>query len=299
LQTSDIAILNFSQSQFQSQCVAYHLLVLSRSNLLARLLTATLVLPVVIWFVYWGRLAFLILVSLILTLAVSEYHRLVVQIGLRPFLPFGVALVWLSVLDAYFVEADFWRLGEALVMLASLTWQLLSRRERDIADWALTVAGGVYIGLCGAYLIRLRNLPADGLWWTLIVLSATFSADTGAQIVGLTLGRHRMTPELSAGKTWEGYAGGLILGSAGAALIAALSRHWGDATVLVSHSWVVGLLIAALAPMGDLAVSMLKRQAGVKDSGRLFPGHGGALDRLDSLLWAAVIGYYYVVWFAA
>ncbi len=190
-------------------------------------------------------------------------------------------------------------LGGALVMLISLAWQLLRRRERVIADWALTIAGGMYIGLCGAYLVRLRNLRVNGLWWTLIVLAATFLADTGAQLVGLTLGRRRMAPILSAGKTWEGYVGGLVFGSAGGALMAVLSRRWGGVDIIVGHGWTVGLLIAIIAPMGDLAVSMLKRQADVKDSGRLFPGHGGALDRLDSLLWAAVIGYHYVAWFAS
>jgi phosphatidate cytidylyltransferase len=123
-------------------------------------------------------------------------------------------------------------------------------------------------------------------------------ADSGAYLVGSAWGRRKLAPTLSAGKTWEGYVAGAIVGGSMTALLASLWRAWAGAGTTVSsvHGLILGLLIAILAPLGDLAISMIKRQAGVKDSGQLFPGHGGALDRVDSILWTAVIGYYYVLW---
>ena len=146
-------------------------------------------------------------------------------------------------------------------------------------------------------MIRLRGLP-DGFWWTLTVLFTIMTADSGAYFVGRAWGRHKLTPTLSPGKTWEGYLGGVISGGLlGALAITLWSTHAGWRIPSSVHGLILGLLIATIAPLGDLAVSMIKRQVGAKDSGNIIPGHGGALDRLDSVLWTAVIGYYYVLWF--
>jgi phosphatidate cytidylyltransferase len=165
-----------------------------------------------------------------------------------------------------------------------------------VADWALTVTGGLYLGLCGACLVGLRGLQPDGLWWTLTVVLAIMLADSSAYCVGRAWGRHKLVPTLSPGKTWEGYLAGVVIGGLLTALIVSLWRTevGTETAVTVVHGLALGLLIAILAPFGDLAVSMIKRQVGVKDSGWVIPGHGGALDRVDSILWAAVIGYYYV-----
>jgi phosphatidate cytidylyltransferase len=112
-----------------------------------------------------------------------------------------------------------------------------------------------------------------------------------------------MSPLVSPSKTWAGYAGGVALGTLGGASIAALMRviavALGHTTVMtIGNGLALGALIALLSPLGDLGESMIKRQAGAKDSGQLIPGHGGMFDRVDSLLWAAVIAYYYAVWIA-
>jgi len=209
-------------------------------------------------------------------------------------------MLWVLLLDAQFVE---WRLlgrrvlepGMILVLMASLAWQMAHREGSPVADWALGVAGGLYLGLCGAHVVRLRGLP-QGEWWVLTALPAVWIADSGAYLVGRAVGRHKLAPTISPGKTWEGYAGGVLLG---APLTAGLAMLWG----LMANSpgpqplegLALGLLVATVAPLGDLAISMMKREVGVKDTGTLFPGHGGALDRVDSSLWAAVIGYYFVL----
>jgi phosphatidate cytidylyltransferase len=108
-----------------------------------------------------------------------------------------------------------------------------------------------------------------------------------------------MTPSLSPGKTWEGYISGLVVGGLMPALLILLWRATAGIETSIVHGLILGLLIGILSPLGDLAVSMVKRQVGAKDSGTIIPGHGGALDRLDSLLWAGVISYYYISWFVS
>jgi phosphatidate cytidylyltransferase len=131
------------------------------------------------------------------------------------------------------------------------------------------------------------------------VVPAIMLADSGAYFVGQAWGQRKLAPALSPGKTWEGYLAGVITGAVLTSLLASLWRVGaGDGTTLSAvHGLILGGLIAIVAPLGDLAVSMIKRHVGAKDSSDLIPGHGGALDRVDSIVWAAVIGYYYLQWF--
>jgi phosphatidate cytidylyltransferase len=260
-----------------------------------RVITAVILLPIVIGLNYLGGLPFLALVALSLSIAEVEFCRLMTKGGFHPTPIFGLGSVWLFLLDAQFPSYGLLRPGLALVLLVSLAWQLRRRQGSPVADWALTIAGGLYLGVCGASMIGLRSMDDRG-WWLLLTLSAIMCADSGAYFAGRTWGRRKLAPSLSPAKTWEGYWAGIVAGSLGALLIALL---WGALTkepFNITHSLILGLLIATLAPVGDLAISMIKRQVGAKDSGRIIPGHGGALDRLDSVLWAAVIGYYYVLW---
>jgi phosphatidate cytidylyltransferase len=130
---------------------------------------------------------------------------------------------------------------------------------------------------------------SNGFWWTVTTLVTVWAFDSSAFLTGLRLGRHKLAPNISPKKTWEGAAGGLVF-----ALIAAafLTRPLGVAWYNVIG---LGVLVSAAATIGDLAESLLKRDVGVKDSGSLIPGHGGLLDRADSLLFAVMVVYYYAV----
>jgi len=261
-----------------------------------RLLTAAVLIPLAVCCIYLGRLPFLALVVVLLTLAEVEFCRLVARNGFRPTLAFGVGMLWLWLADAQWPTLGLLQPGMALIFLASLAWQMAHRQGLPVADWALTISGGLYLGLCGACLVRLRSIQPDGMWWTLTVIPAIMAADSAAYLVGRAWGRHKLARALSPGKTWEGYIAGVIAGGLLTPLLASLWRIEAGAGTTVSgrHGLIVGFVIAILAPLGDLAISMVKRQAGVKDTGTILPGHGGALDRVDSILWAAVIGYYYV-----
>ncbi|MEW6219324.1 MAG: phosphatidate cytidylyltransferase, partial [Thermodesulfobacteriota bacterium] len=155
-------------------------------------------------------------------------------------------------------------------------------------DFFLRLLLGVgYAGFLPAHLLLVVRWEAGGLW--LLYLSAiTAASDSGAYFAGRRFGRHKLCPAVSPGKTVEGLAGGMVAGLAAAALIGALALPAASLAGLMA--WAVP--IAALGVVGDLTESILKRAAGVKDSGHLLPGHGGILDRVDSLLFAAPCLYY-------
>ncbi|HET9920446.1 MAG TPA: CDP-archaeol synthase, partial [Ktedonobacteraceae bacterium] len=126
-----------------------------------------------------------------------------------------------------------------------------------------------------------------GVWWLLVVLFGVWGSDTGAFFTGRLLGRHKLAPRISPGKTWEGVGGGLVLGTIATVLF---SRPLGIPWYL---SVVLGIVISIVAVVGDLAESLIKRQTHVKDSGQIMPGHGGMLDRIDSLLFAVIVVYFF------
>ena len=262
-----------------------------------RLLTAIVLIPLAVAAIALGGMWFFTLVTLILVLAAIEFCRLMEHRGFAPVPALAVALVLVFLLDAQFPQWSLLGPGMSLVLMGSLAWQMAHREGNPVPDWALAVAGALYVGWCGAYLLRLRNIPG-GLWWVMTTLPAIWVADSGAYTVGRTWGRHKLAPTLSPGKTWEGYIGGVITGTLFSTGLAAL---WQLRALAMAPSpaegLVLGFLLSTLAPLGDLVVSMFKRYAGAKDSGSILPGHGGALDRVDSLLWAGVIGYYFALWF--
>ena len=266
-----------------------------------RVLTAILLLPLVAAAVTLGGLWFFALVVAFATLAVVEYCHLMRTIQFQPTLVLSIALLWILFLDAQFPS---WRFlghrlldsGVSLIFLLSLAWHLIRRRNRPFLDWSMTMIGPLYIGWLGAYFIRLRALP-EGFWWMLLAVSMTWTADTGAYLVGKTWGRHLLVPSISPNKTWEGWLGGIAASSLATAGMAALWNVLAAPAELgVLMGFFVGAVGGGVILMGDLTVSAIKRQAGVKDTGSLLPGHGGALDRLDSLLWAGVIMYYIASW---
>ena len=122
-------------------------------------------------------------------------------------------------------------------------------------------------------------------------------ADSGAYSIGARYGKHKLAPRLSPKKSWEGYLTGVFTGTLYGGFFALAYSTWGPLEISIGQGAVLGLVLSVIAPLGDLGESLFKRPVGIKDSGTFIPGHGGAFDRLDSWLWAAVIGYYYIQWF--
>lgn len=198
-----------------------------------------------------------------------------------------VAAVAFPVATAVGALSTGWILLAAAVAVGLFLLGYAAGRRAVLGGWALSLAAGLYPGvlLAGGIMLRER---ADGLGWVLLVLIATWACDTAAFFVGRRWGRRKLAPAISPGKTIEGLVAGLlaavvVAGLASAFLVESPARTLG-----------LGLVVAVGAVIGDLAESAMKRQLGAKDSGWLVPGHGGLLDRVDSLLFTGFLGYLYV-----
>lgn len=267
--------------------------------LLQRILVIIAGVPVIVAAVFFGGLVYYLVVALFLMLAALEYIQMFRAGGLHPSGLFILGGVALFVADRAANGFTYSPLILSILVLGSMTYHMVAyERGRDLpaTDFSVTLGGILYLGWIGAYFISLRNLP-DGLWWTLLALSSVWFADGAAYLVGRSIGKHPLSPRLSPKKTWEGYWGGVIGGTLGAALIAYLIQLiWLGSTSPITplRGAILGLALALLTTLGDLGESMFKRQLGFKDSGSLLPGHGGAFDRVDTWLWAVVLGYYIV-----
>lgn len=252
-----------------------------------RVLSAAIMIPLVLGVTYAGGFPFFAIIVIAASIAGYEFFQMMRSGGYKPSPVWGLVLIWLLLVDARYPAWELARPGLTGVIVLSLSWQLFKKdTSTPTVDWALTIAGGLYLGWMASHFISLRDAPS-GLEWMALTLLITWVADSGAYFVGMSVGRHKFFPRLSPKKTWEGTIAGWLCGVATALLIGALVR------LSFVHSLVLGGLVSTFLPLGDLAVSMMKRQVGVKDSSGLIPGHGGMLDRLDSLLFAVTVVYYY------
>ena len=164
----------------------------------------------------------------------------------------------------------------ATLPAAILVFFVSSARQSAVAAFAVTLLGVAWVGGGLAYLMLLREIPADGRLLIFTTLLAVFADDTGAFFVGRTIGRHRLAPAISPGKSWEGFVGGTL-----AAVAVTFFALYEQDVISTAESLILGVVIALAATLGDLFESAVKRDLGVKDSGRLLAGHGGVLDRVD------------------
>ncbi len=269
--------------------------------LIQRIVGAAIIVAVVALPLWYGGLLFTLLIVLVSSLAVVELGRMLANLGYRPLYVASVGLTVVIVFDAY-VRLNLIGWGITLGVLAPLAWLTFRSRDfgRGAIDWATTLVGPFYLGWTLAHFVLLRQL-ASGLIWVGVALLGTWAADTGAYFAGRAFGRKKLCPGVSPGKTWEGVAGGTLLSLVAVAVLLALAEGYGFVKGPVGglpvwlHGVILGVLISAVAVVGDLSESFLKRGTGVKDAGRLIPGHGGVLDRLDSLVFSGPMVYYYVV----
>lgn len=256
--------------------------------------------PFAAWMIADGRWLYGGVITLVLAFASYEYGNLFKRGGRRPAIPVLVGGVGLLSLSRSLFGFEYSPILLAVLCMVGMTWHLVDYERgasQSGTDMALTLAGVLYIGWMGSYLISLRSLP-NGLWWLLTALPTIWIADSAAYFVGMRFGRSKMAPRLSPNKTWEGYVAGVVTGAISGALLVMLWSVGSDSEprLLAWHGFLLGAVIGAIAPLGDLGVSMIKREFKVKDTGNLLPGHGGAFDRLDSWLWAVVLGFYLVTW---
>lgn len=255
-----------------------------------RVLSAIVLLPVVLAAAYVGGPLFAALVSLAALLAGFEFYRIMRRISYQPSYAVGLALIALSMWDAYNPSLGIRGWAVPAAVMALLVWYILRQdTEGFLENWALTVTGALYTGVLAGYLVSLRNLP-NGLNWLLLAFLGTWTCDTTAYLVGSRWGRRGFFTNISPNKTVEGAVGGCL---AGIVVVSAVGWYLG---LSVWQAPVLGTLLVVGVTLGDLAESLIKRRVGTKDSGDIIPGHGGMLDRIDSLLFSAPVVYYFVTW---
>jgi len=274
-----------------------------------RVLSALVLIPVVLVVVALGNPWLALVVALAAGLALHELYLLFAIVGHRPVRWAGFLGAAFLLLAAYLPPAGS-SIGAAVVGAVAVTLVgQLARRDYGgaLTDWALTLAGTLYVSWTLAHLIPLRSLnePAfsppfwralgapelgGGAWWILTAFLLVWLCDSAAYFVGVRWGRHKMSSYVSPQKSWEGAVAGFLT-SVGVAVglvpLLGLPLSYPMAAIL-------GMLVGVVGQVGDLAESLLKRQVGVKDSGQLIPGHGGMLDRVDSLLFAVPLVYYFL-----
>jgi phosphatidate cytidylyltransferase len=280
----------------------------SRANSLAlRVASVSVLIPIVIAAAWWPW-STAILVGICIVLAIFEFAGIMRRGGYAPRLWVGLLISLTFCTAAALQPVTPFDLSGAIICLSiigSLIYELIpGDRRSSLESWALTFAGAYYVGGLLSYFILLGqlNTPLHGGWlaflhippgtsWILLALVVTWLQDTTAFFVGRLIGRHKMAPVLSPKKSWEGAAGGFVA--------SALSAMLTVAVLGLPISYVTAALMGATAgvvgPLGDLVESLIKRQIGIKDSGQLIPGHGGILDRIDSLLFTAPVIYYLVL----
>jgi phosphatidate cytidylyltransferase len=257
----------------------------------ARLATAAVAIPLLLALILvapaWAFAIFVIVLSI---LGVAEYatlafparssqHAAAIALGLP--VVFGIASGDPGLMGA----------GLSSAIIAGLAWVLFVRAdfEEGLRDLGLTLVGVLYVGLLLPHFILVHRLVPDGPWLVVFLVAVAMAGDTSGYFVGHAIGRHKLIPRVSPGKTVEG-AVGIVLGSvlAGAVSKLLFLPHWSWTRILG-----VTVLLGVIGQLGDLSESIMKRTFGVKESGQLFPGHGGILDRIDSLLFPVVFLYYH------
>lgn len=259
-------------------------------SLVTRIGTAALYAAILIGALWWGAVPTAVLFGIMAGFAAAEFYSIVRRESRLPNEFFGVIAA-----AAMPFAAAAWGVGGTmsvvtLLVVASLLWHTMIVRVRT-ADTAETVFGAVYTGFLLSYIVLIRQFEA-GLWLSLVLVASVWASDVFAYFVGSLLGRHKLAPHISPKKSWEGF----LAGFAGCVGIWALVPLLPGVDVPWPLAVLTGAGVGFSAVIGDLVESRIKREAGVKDSGTSLPGHGGFLDRLDSLILACLVAYWILWW---
>ena len=264
-----------------------------------RIIVAVVLMPVLLFVWWFGGIFNAIVMTIVLCLAANEFLNLFAKLGYHPARWITLAGIILLAFNRHFYQLDheYWMILFSIALL--IAWHLIqyeSGKEQAPFNLLIDLGAFFYIGWLGSFIILLRDMP-DGFWWIMIMLPSTWLADTGAYMIGSLLGKHKMAKLLSPKKSWEGYFGGAVTSILLTPVLVIIYRALGmPETVGISliQAAIFGLVVSLVTPIGDLFGSMLKRKAGVKDSSNLLPGHGGIFDRIDTWIWAAAIGVFFL-----
>lgn len=274
-----------------------------RVDLIRRLVTSLFFLPALIVIAREGGGYYLILIETGIGIGTYEFLTMLEGRGMKPYKMLGTFCALLLGWTAFYQSYLFTYLTFTILLLAlSMTELSRSTKEQAINHIATTIFGAMYVGWLMSHLVLLRELPyamgqvyAAGTGYALLPFVLTWSCDSAAYFFGMKFGKHKLLPRISPAKSWEGAIGGGCFAVIAGFIYQQIYAHflsWFDILVL-------GVSVGVLAQVGDLVESLIKRDADIKDVAATIPGHGGILDRFDSLLFTAPMIYYYLRFFAA
>ncbi len=268
----------------------------NRGAILKRLLTTAVLLPLLLALILVPKLepCFMLFCALLAAVGLREYFSLARRKGINVEGAFGIVAGTLVVLSANWGRLELTAMV-FFVGTALMAWAHILAGAWSLTGVAASVFGVFYVGWLSAHFVLLRQMPGIGPGLVIMLCVAVMASDAGAYFVGKSFGKHKLAARVSPNKTWEGAVGGVVAAVLGAVVLYLLrsSLHWGIYPDWGLPAYMgVCVALAVTEQIGDLLESMLKRDAGVKDSGGLFPGHGGVLDRCDGFLFAAPVLYY-------
>lgn len=260
-----------------------------------RMLTGLIMGTIAMCCIILGNVWLLLLLALVIFFASKEYVKILEHKGFYPSLKIILAAEALLAIITYFDRTEYVALALTLCTFAAFMWVLFRGRQPYIANVATTLLGFVYCGYFPLHLQLLRDMSSpefhDGLGFVVMMFTAILLTDVGCYYAGTKFGKHKLAPVVSPNKTIEGSVGGMICAIIGALIVGYfIGVEW-------SLSVFAGFICTVFAQIGDLCESLIKRDAGVKDSGNSLPGHGGFLDRCDSFIFTIPVMYYFCKYF--
>ena len=277
----------------------------SRSGFLWRLISSIVLWGIMLAVIFWlPPTALYIFLNVVVARATWEFYKICEAKGLRSYKVWGVIGTLALISGSWF----FYRQPERLQMSYDFDVLILlvfalgifvrqfpqKLNPQGIETMAVTLFGLIYVAWLANFVTRVNFATLNGRFWVMYLVVVTKFTDIGAYLIGSSVGRHKMTPRISPKKTWEGTFGGVLFALGGAWLCFRFIPQLSADGLNLIHVVVLGLLLGGAAVIGDLAESLIKREAGVKDSSTILPGHGGCLDMIDSLLFTAPLLYVYM-----
>lgn len=277
-----------------------------KSNLLTRVVVAFVFAPLIIYITLLGKLPFLIFIEVLIVLGLWEFiHLSKAKNSEIPKIPLVILGICLGLSAYFWGEGVFLFFLLAILYFSALFLVIKGKTEGATSNLALSLLGFFYVAGLFSYLILLRELPSQivpdrfaslitsyriGGLWIVYLLLCIWSCDTFAYFIGAPLGKHPLSPRVSPKKTVEGFLGGIL----GAVAAAFFSHFVFFSSAQLKDLLIISMIVAFVGQVGDLAESLFKRDAKFKDTSNIIPGHGGILDRFDSLLFVSPIVYYYL-----
>ncbi|HHY99161.1 MAG TPA: phosphatidate cytidylyltransferase [Firmicutes bacterium] len=247
-----------------------------------------------------GGLPFFVAAATIGMAGTFEFCRLAARKGLKVYTPLALLGTLALAIASYTGYSEYISIIVLVIIVLSFFVHLIDRGVGNIiAASAANVMSSLYVALPIAFFLQMRGEPHDvsGAFYSLFTIAVVSATDTGAYFVGSTLGKHKLCPAVSPKKTIEGAIGGIVAGFTIGLLLNLILPQFGLHPMSWRHVGPLGLFTAVGGEIGDLIESAIKRDAGVKDSGSFLPGHGGVLDRFDSILIGIIVVYYYMILF--